>query len=218
MTNKEIAKNKAVATKNIVEKIQNLPTTDLKIVYTTVDGEYLDELYISKESNKEISREYRLIKKVVKPYSILSKAKFSKDLLQDFSKTDKGHILDLMVNIDALGRIKYGENYQQYCRNFEDLAKSLNISYDTFRKSLLPKLIKNDLIRTLEIQKSYGKIKYVSFNPAIISGGGYYDRWTVLVWSDVILEHSLLTDKEIKSITGLSDKEIEEIKNKKDCK
>lgn len=117
---------------------------------------------------------------------------------------EKSYIFDLIRCIDAFGRIKYGDNYQQYCRTTEDFSKVINVSYGTLRKSLIPKLKKYDVIRTIKIEKGSGYIdeQFISFNPALVVNGVYWDRWTVLTWRDVIEEFKLLTNKEIKEIIG----------------
>ena len=42
----------------------------------------------------------------------------------------------------------------------------------------------------------------------LIVSGGYWDRWEVIIWFDELMKHELLTLEEVKSITGLTEDEI----------
>ena len=93
-----------------------------------------------------------------------------------FTTTEKGYILTLLKKVDIKGRIKYGKNWQQYCRSWRDLSKALNSKYDTLRKNLIPKLKKYNIIR-LENNTLY-------INPDIITVKNMEDK------KYVILDHN----------------------------
>lgn len=129
--------------------------------------------------------------------------KAENEFLEPFSITEQGYIFAIIRNLDALGRIKYGNNYSQYCRDVKDLSKVLNTSYETLRRNLIPKLKKFNIIRTITIDKGATKDTYISFNPILAVNGVFWDRFTVLVWEDIIRKYNLLKDKQIKKILTL---------------
>lgn len=88
------------------------------------------------------------------------------------------------------------------------MAKALEVSYNTIKQNLIPKLKDNDIIRTVTVSKSAYKTTYISFNPILIVSGGYWDSWEVIIWFDELMKHELLTLEEVKSITGLTEDEI----------
>lgn len=169
-------------------------------VYDADTGEMLEEqvpIFKKDIVNKGV------FMKNLEPYVRMSSNKILKDKYYDhFTRTEKGYLMELFLSVDGFGRIKYGDNYQQYCRKVEDLAKVLNVSYETIRKSLISKMKKFDIIRTVTIKKGqdYMDEEFISFNPLLLMNGVYWDRWTVFTWQDVIKEYSLLTDKQIKRV------------------
>lgn len=169
-------------------------------VYDADTGEILEEqvpIFKKDIVNKGV------FMKNLEPYVRMSSNKILKDKYYDhFTRTEKGYLMELFLSVDGFGRIKYGDNYQQYCRKVEDLAKVLNVSYETIRKPLIAKMKKFDIIRTVTIKKGqdYMDEEFISFNPLLLMNGVYWDRWTVFTWQDVIKEYSLLTDKQIKRV------------------
>lgn len=179
----------------------NIPKGKRIVLLTITDpntGEIWEEnIPIFKEDViKSYQGENRMI---VEPYLKISVNKeVIKEYLEEFTQAEKGSIYDLIMNIDALGRIKYGDNYQQYCRGFEDVAKVLDMKYESFRKKLLPKLKENNIIRCIEISRGKAdKVRYISFNPALAMNGVYWDRWSILIWEDLIRKHKLLSEDQI---------------------
>lgn len=169
-------------------------------VYDADTGEMLEEqvpIFKKDIVNKGV------FMKNLEPYVRMSSNKILKDKYYDhFTRTEKGYLMELFLSVDGFGRIKYGDNYQQYCRKVEDLSKVLNVSYETIRKPLISKMKKFDIIRTVTIKKGqdYMDEEFISFNPLLLMNGVYWDRWTVFTWQDVIKEYSLLTDKQIKRV------------------
>lgn len=196
--------------KEVLSRIYNIIPSDKKIVLIDVydkDTGVIIESGIPIFKN-DIFKRKNNIKKIPKtPYIKLS-AKgeniVENKYLKNFSRTEKGYLFDLFRSVDSYGRIKYGENYQQYCRNMEDFAKVLDTSYETLRRSLIPKLKKYDLIRVVDIKKGSGYTDetYISFNPVLITNGVYWDRWTLITWLDVVKEFELLSSKNINNILG----------------
>lgn len=182
----------------------NIPK-DKKVVLLTITDPNTGEIF---EENIPVIKS-----DVIEPYqgeSKLALAPFlrlslnkclDEEYLCYFTQAEKGSIYDIIRKIDAMGRIKYGDNFQQYCRSVEDLALVLGVNYETMRKRFIPKLKKHDIIRTIEISRGeHDNIKYIVFNPALAMNGVYWDRWAVIIWEDVIRKHKLLTENQIKKI------------------
>ena len=163
----------------------------------------------------KLDKELNLIRKPKTPYNLFTRNKdIARQYLINLTPTEKGYLLDLMYNIDALGRVKYEDNISQYWRNYSDLAKVLNIAYDTLRRNLIPKLKANNIIRIVTVDKNIYRTSYISFNPILVVGGGYWDRWEVIIWYDELMKYNLLSMKKIKKITGLTEKQILEEKER----
>lgn len=197
----------------IMEHIHGVIPSDKKIVlvdvYDAETGELYDsEIPIFKKDYKEVSN--GVLKQPLKPYVILNSKSNGKgdvlgrDYYNHFTRAEKGYLFDLFRSIDSFGRIKYGENYQQYCRTFEDLAKVLDVSYNTIKQTLIPKMKKYDLVRVITITKGheFANESFISFNPVLVTNGVFWDRWCVLTWRDVIEKYNLLSTKEINKILG----------------
>lgn len=194
----------------ILERIIGVIPSDKKLVlvdiYDFETGELLEEgVPIYRKDYKD--KKQGVLKQPSKPYvcihSIGTKGDvIGMDYFKNFTRTEKGYLFDLFRRIDKYGRIKYGGNYQQYCRNFEDLSKALDTSYETIRRTLIPKMRKYDLIRTITIKKGHqiADESFISFNPLLVTNGVFWDRWCVLTWRDVIEKYNLLTPTEIKEI------------------
>lgn len=171
---------------------------DLKTIDT---GEYIlrDEIV----SKADVMPRKEVRKRSLEPFIRIAglNSKIEEKYYSNFSVNEQGYLFGIMRSIDAFGRIKYGENYQQYCRDFKDLAKVLNVSYNTF-KSLIPKIKKYDIVRTVTIEKGheYANEVFISFNPALALNGVYWDRWTLIVWEDVVRDYKMLTDTQINKI------------------
>ncbi|MGL5713601.1 MAG: HNH endonuclease [Paraclostridium sp.] len=116
--------------------------------------------------------------------------------LKELTQSEKGNLYDIICRLDSFGRIKYGDNYQQYCRNYQDLSKVLDVNYNTFRKRLLPKLKSNNIIRISNRRDG----EYVTLNPLIAINGKEWDKEEVLTWIDVIVEHNLISTYQINNI------------------
>ena len=207
-TNEEILKEKRKAMAIIIKKAKEYQLKQVLVTYTSEDGEYLGEQLISLDLLHKATKKLNLARQVVKPFSIVSEAVYN-HYMQHFTQAEKGNFLDLVVRVDAFGRIKYGDAWIQYCRTPKDFEKILGISYDSLRKSFIPKLIKYDIIRTVIVKKSYGDQEYVSFNPALVSGGGYWDRWSLIIWWDILEEHKLVSLEDLMGVTGFTDKDFE---------
>lgn len=191
----------------ILNCILNVIPYDKKMVlidvYDNETGELLEsQIPIFK---KDYDKDKGIIKLALEPFLRVSMHKeLEKKYYNNFTPTERGYLFDLLRNIDSLGRIKYGKNYQQYCRKFEDISKVLNVSYNTIKQTLIPKMKKYDIIRIVTIEKGYEYTndKYIGFNPILAINGVTWDRWTVIVWKDVIEEFNILTDSQIKRILG----------------
>lgn len=175
-------------------------------VYDPDTGEILDSgIPIFKNSYKEKAQ--GVLKHPKTPYVHLSSVGQGEDIMgidyfDNFTRTEKGYLFDLFRRIDSYGRVKYGSNYQQYCRKVEDLAKVLDTPYDTLRKTLIPKMRKYDLIRIITIKKGHelADEHYISFNPLLVTNGVFWDRWTLITWKDIVEKYELLNKKQIKKI------------------
>ena len=64
------------------------------------------------------------------------------------------------------------------------------------------------------MDKNIYRTSYISFNPILVVGGGYWDRWEVIIWYDELMKYNLLSMKKIKKITGLTEKQILEEKER----
>lgn len=185
-------------------------------VYDKDTGELLDtEIPIFKKDYKYLAK--GIMKHPIKPYIYLSSVgqkgdEIGMDYFNNFTRTEKGYLFDLFRHIDSFGRIKYGANYQQYCRKIEDLCKVLDALYDTLRKTLIPKMRKYDLIRTITIKKGheFADESYISFNPILVTNGVFWDRWTLITWRDVVEKYKLLTHKEIEKILDCEEMIVQE--------
>lgn len=208
-SNDELKQKKAIIMKQIINKVKDSKHKKVKIIYLTENDEYIDESEITLAQKKTLDKDYTLMRKVIPPYVMMCKHKeIIESYLEKLTMTERGYILSLMYKIDITGKVRYGDNVQQYCRNYQDLAKALGVSYNTIKQNLIPKLKDNDIIRTVTINKSAYKTTYIFFNPILIVSGGYWDRWEVIIWFDELMKHKLLTLEEIKSITGLTEDEI----------
>lgn len=208
-SNNELKQKKARIMKYIINKVKDSGHKKVKIIYLTEDDEYIDESEITLAQKKTLDKDYTLMRKVIPPYVMMCKKKdVIESYLENLTMTERGYILSLMYKIDITGKVRYGDNVQQYCRTYQDLAKALGVSYNTIKQNLIPKLKDNDIIRTVTISKSAYKTTYISFNPILIVSGGYWDRWEVIIWFDELMKHELLTLEEVKSITGLTEDEI----------
>lgn len=215
MNNKELKKEKAIIINKIIRGAKECKDKVVTVKYYSEDGECLGTQHISLEDKLTLDKEYKLPRKVVMPFNLTSKnPKLLDEYTKDLTTTEIGYITKLSWRVDLYGRIKYGDNINQYCRTYEDLAKVLEVSYNTLRQNLLPKLKSNNILRTVVIDKNTYKTMYVSFNPILLTGGGYWDRWEVIIWYDELMKHNLLTLKEVKKITGLSQFEILEEQEK----
>lgn len=84
------------------------------------------------------------------------------DIIKNYTKVELGYLFILLLSVDInSGKIKYGNNYSQYCRNFKDLSKVLDTSYETLRKSFIKKIKENEII------KEKDNILYI--NPVFVS-------------------------------------------------
>lgn len=187
----------------ILNHIKTNVPSDKKIVLITVTDPNTGEIWEEEIPmfKCDIIESYRgETKMALEPYLRLS---LNKDIINDylihFTQAEKGNIYDIIMSVDCMGRLKYGDNYQQYCRSYEDIAYLLGMKYETFRKKFLQKLKEYNIIRSIEISKGKSDIvRYISFNPALAMNGVYWDRWTILIWEDVIRKHNLLTDDQIR--------------------
>lgn len=187
----------------ILNHILSDKLSDKKIVLINVidpeTGEIFEEnIPIMKEDYEKQEGVYKI---TTSPFCRISlNKKAEEQFLKPFSITEQGYIFAIIRNLDALGRIKYGNNYSQYCRDVKDLSKVLNTSYETLRKTLIPKLKKYNIIRTITIDKGNSKDTYISFNPILAVNGVFWDRFTVMVWEDIIRDYKLIKDRQIKKI------------------
>ena len=63
----------------------------------------------------KLDKELNLIRKPKTPYNLFTRNKdIARQYLINLTPTEKGYLLDLMYNIDALGRVKYEDNISQY--------------------------------------------------------------------------------------------------------
>lgn len=215
MTNKEIKQDKAIVINKIIRGVKDCEHKLVIAKLYSEDGKELGTQTITMKDKLKLDKELNLIRKPKTPYNLFTRNKdIARQYLINLTPTEKGYLLDLMYNIDALGRVKYGDNVSQYCRNYSDLAKVLNIAYDTLRRNLIPKLKANNIIRIVTVDKNIYRTSYISFNPILVVGGGYWDRWEVIIWYDELMKYNLLSMKKIKKITGLTEKQILEEKER----
>lgn len=210
MGDKKYITKDSIRKDKIWECINSPKLSDKKIVlidvYDNDTGELLEEgIPIFRKEYKDLAQ--GVLKHPHKPYVYINSIGQKGDLLgmdyfDNFTRAEKGYLFDLFRHIDRFGRIKYGSNYQQYCRSFEDFAKVLNVSYNTIKQTLIPKMRKYDLVRVITIKKGheFADESYISFNPALVTNGVFWDRWCVLTWKDVIEKYNLLSQKQIDKI------------------
>ena len=204
-----LKQKKAIIMKQIINNVKDYGLKKVKVVYFTEDDEYLDESEITLAQKKILDKDYTMMRKVIPPYLMLCHHKeIIESYLKDLTMAERGYVLTLIYKIDITGKIRYGEHNQQYCRDYQDLAKALNVSYNTIKQNLIPKLKTNNIIRTVTVNKNLYKTTYISFNPILIVSGGYWDRWEVIIWFDELMKHNLLTLDEIMKITELTEDEI----------
>ena len=212
---KEIKQDKAIVINKIIRDVKDCEHKLVIAKLYSEDGKELGTQTITMKDKLKLDKELNLIRKPKTPYNLFTRNKdIAKQYLINLTPTEKGYLLDLMYNIDALGRVKYGDNVSQYCRNYSDLAKVLNIAYDTLRRNLIPKLKANNIIRIVTVDKNIYRTSYISFNPILVVGGGYWDRWEIIIWYDELMKYNLLSMKKIKKITGLTEKQILEEKER----
>lgn len=191
----------------IYEHIHGIMSADKKLVYVDVydgdTGELIEEMI------PIFKYDYKKSYNSVPKYPVTPWVKISGDVskLEDlyyshFTTTEQGYLFKLFRRIDAFGRIKYGSNYQQYCRNTEDFSKVLGVSYNTIKQTLVPKMRKYDLIRIITIKKGHelADEHYISFNPLLVTNGVFWDRWALIAWKDVVEKYNLLNKDQIKKI------------------
>lgn len=67
--------------------------------------------------------DYNIKPKSLEPFiRVSSNLILEKEYYSYFSRSEQGDIFKIFRSVDGFGRIKYGENYQQYCRKEEVLA------------------------------------------------------------------------------------------------
>lgn len=170
---------------------------EISIVDNTT-GELLEEgLYVDKFLIKECWRKDNCLVPFIK---LSANPIIDRDYFSKLGDADFRRVINLMRKIDAFGRIKYGDNIQQYCRNIDDLNTILNMSEKNFYK--FKKTLKDtDLIRVVSIDKNQlGIQQYITFNPAVVMNGKFFDRFTIITWGDVIEKYGLLTKQQISKI------------------
>lgn len=142
-------------------------------------------------------------KKPADPYLkvTLRNERINEKYYSNFTTTEMGYIFKMLITMDALGRLKYGDNFQQYCRTFDDLPKLLGVSYNTLKQSLIPKMKKYNVMKAVSIPRGEAKTdSFISFNPALALNGTQWDRWSVITWLEVIEEFNIISKKKVKAI------------------
>lgn len=200
--------NEAMRNKLILSYAKRVIPDDFKSVLMDLKDIETREYILQDEivSKKDVMPSNKVKKRSLEPFGrvgMLNK-QLEEKYYRNFKPAEKGYLFDILRSIDAFGRIKYGEHYQQYCRDFKDLAKVLNVSYNTIKQTLIPKMKKYDIVRVVTIEKGheYANEVFISFNPALAINGVYWDRWTLVVWEDVIREFKMLSDNQIKRVLG----------------
>lgn len=145
--------------------------------------------------------DYNIKPKTLEPFiRVSSNPILEKEYYSYFSRSEQGDIFKIFRSVDGFGRIKYGENYQQYCRKEEDLATVLDLEYSVIKKRLVSKLKKYDILRVIE--NSDTNESYLSINPVLMVNGSKLEKDMVIGWIDVIREHGLLKDSQIRQVVG----------------
>lgn len=161
-------------------------------------GEILEE---SIPVNKKVMNSKDVKGNCAKPFVRCTLNKLVLDrYLRPLGNADFRRVYELIFSLDAFGRIKYGENIQQYCRNYEDIGKIVDLN-----GRQLQRFIKNirdlQIIRVVTIDKALlGTEQYITINPAIAVNGVFFDRLTAWTWYDVIQEFKLLSSTDLRYI------------------
>lgn len=193
-----------IGRKKILRKLHNIASSDIKSVNILITDNLTGEVLIDEDEclKKDFIRKYRGEKrKMIDNYALTSiNSDRWNEYAKGFTPTEKGYLFELMIKIDSIGRIKYGKNNMQYCRDKRDLAKLLNITERTV-KDLYRKFSKADILREIRITKG-GEVnsQFILFNPTLSMNGVYWDRLSTMVWKDIILKEGFLTEKQIDKI------------------
>lgn len=128
-----------------------------------------------------------------------------------FRDSECWHIQKLIRAMDTMGRIKYGDNYQQYCRSDKDLAVVIGKNYEDIKKKFLPKLYKYDIIRVAT--NDYTQTSYISINPLLAVNGGDLKSDFAKCWADIINDYGLNTERDLKRAIGRKGNENRDIQD-----
>ncbi|MGL6131947.1 MAG: hypothetical protein ACRCZ9_10075 [Fusobacteriaceae bacterium] len=134
--------------------------------------------------------------KTIAPFVRYSVSKYAKEKLSKLSPATRDRLLyGMFGRLDVFGRIKYGDNYEEYCRSFEDLMKiqELNINTIATLKKFRLELANADIIRFV----SFSHGDYIVLNPGIVVNGKSITKAQYLAFKDIIIENFLLEDEEI---------------------
>ena len=110
--------------------------------------------------------------------------KYIEKLLEEFTPKEKGRLFDLLIKIGKHQKIYYNtKNISNYIKDYKGLAKLYETSFDSLRKSLIPKCKKYDIIRIIE--KPYHR-SYLTINPHLNCDYWNYTEEYKELWKDVI--------------------------------
>ncbi|MGL4425926.1 MAG: hypothetical protein ACRCZ0_02085 [Cetobacterium sp.] len=189
----------------IMNEVKRVVLSDSKVALVTLidsdTGEILEEdIPVNKNKLNELDK---IGGNCAEPYARYTiNEEVTVRYLDPLGSADFRRVHKLIRSIDSFGRMKYGNNLQQYCRTYDDVGRIIEL--DGRQLSRFIKTIRDaQIIRVVSVDKALlGVTQYITLNPAIAINGSFYDRFTVFSWLDVIQEYDLLPEKIIKKIIG----------------
>lgn len=134
--------------------------------------------------------------KTLTPFVRMSISDYINEKIDALPQKTQAQVFKIVRSIDIFGRIKHGENYQQYCRTFNDLLKidGINVgesapSIRSFKKYLL----QIDIIREIVVNDN----KYIVFNPIFACSGREISIIQWMAFRDVIISSGFVNEKQI---------------------
>lgn len=195
-------KRKETNYEKILNHIYDLIPADKKLVL--IDTYDFDTGVIYDIGRAMFRKDYEsetIMPKTLSPFIRVSVNKLiDKEYYSHFSDAECWCIQKLIRAMDTKGRIKYGDNYQQYCRDDKDLAKVMGRKYDAIKNKFLPKLYKHDIIRVTV--NNYTETSYISVNPLLAVNGGDLQSDFAQCWIDILRDYGLNTERDLKRVMG----------------
>lgn len=132
--------------------------------------------------------------KTLAPFVRLSGGDQSKEMIMKLTDKSKSRLLLMVLSLDAFGRLKYGGNYEQYCKSFNDICKISGIGEmsESTLKRFKSELISCDILREVKTKERTG----VVLNPLIAVNGVHLSPIMWLAYKTTLLENNLINESE----------------------